>query len=704
MGDKYYIGIDLGTTNTLVSYFKNEKQYKLKFDGKNILPSVMYVDVENENQIYVGAEAEGMGKLDPDNRVASAKTYMGTEKKYVFRDKTGKAIVMTPTDVATQVLKKAKEKFQKKRKLTEEDEIYAVITTPAAFSFQQNEQTIIAARNAGLKVLGTRPEPVAAAISCVHDMEEHSTIFVVDIGGGTFDTAFITFDRNLVPNLIGSEGDRRLGGDDFDETVFAYVKEQAEDEWGIDLSTQDASGLSYRDYNMLISTLRDQAKRAKEELSRPDAEDYPIVCEELFVIKGYNDDKPVSFRKKVKRTTFDRICQGIYDKIEHRIDESIRQFEKKGHHISEVTHLVLVGGTCYIPSVIELIEKKVGLQAVKIGDKTTAVADGAAIIANSWTVFGKELGGVLAQSMGVREKGDVLSKVIEKGSNYPCKASRIYTTVKDNQKSVNVSIYAAAPDKEEVPGIYEHEYYGHFVLDGIEQASKGTPQIEVTFEFDNSQQLTVTAKDLKTGSTKTIEVQKGAYKEEEMVKSMSIDLLIDVSGSMRGQKLIDAENACLKLIEEIVDLNTNEVGVTTFNDEAHNLCPLTSEEALLKKNILRMKAEYTTRMDRGLEESCSKLLKGRYEEKVIFLVTDGAPDQGDSSVQVAERIRKMNNMKVVVIFIAVADARSYERGYQFAKKVAKANALEDEALFYTAEDMSDLGKIFTKVYADIVAQ
>lgn len=701
MGENHYIGIDLGTTNTLVSYFKKDKQYRLKFEGKNVLPSVIYVDPENSN-IYVGNEAVSRGSLDPDNRVSSAKTYMATNKKYIFKNSQKEDfMVMTPTDVAAEILKVVKEKFKKKRKLQEDDEIYAVITVPAAFSFQQHEETKYAAEKAGIKVLGLKSEPVAAAISCVNDIEPNSTIFVVDIGGGTFDTAFITFNDKLIPDTLCSEGDRRLGGDDFDSVIFNYMKEQAEDEWGIDLSTVASSELSYQDYYRLISVLKEEAKRAKEELSKPAVDDYEVVCEELFTIKGYNHDQPVSFHKKIRRSVFSKLCSNIYEKIGKRIDESIKAFKEKGNQMKDITHLVLVGGSCYIPDVVELIENKVGMQSVKVTDKTTAVADGAAIIANSWTVFGKELGGVLAQSMGIAERGNIFSKVIGKGEKYPCKKKEIYTTVKDNQETVHIFVYAASPDKETILDLDQHEYYGDFKLSGIEKAAKGIPQIEVTFEFDYNQQLTVTAKDLKTGSEKTVEIQKGAEKGTEgMAKSMSIDLLIDVSGSMAGKELRDAKEACFKVVDDIIDLNYNEVGVTAFSDDSVNICNITNNVEFIKKEISKMKAGGGTRMDRGIKASSQKIQAGKYSEKIIFMVTDGAPNSGDKSETIAKMIREENNIRLVVIFIG----EPFTRGYQYAEKVAKANALEEKALFYTSTEMSKLGEIFSTVYADIIAK
>lgn len=693
MGNKYYVGIDLGTTNTLVSYVKGGKTRLIKFDGKDVLPSVIFVDTQNNDEIYVGTKAYREGNIVPANRVMSAKTYMGSDKKYIFYSPLKGKIEMTPTDVAVEVLKKVREKIVAKLKLNEDDEICAVITTPAAFSFTQNEETKLAGKLAGFNVLGTRPEPVAAAIACVKDIdEEDSTILVVDIGGGTYDTAIIEVKKDSVPNTISSEGDRLLGGNDIDKIVFEYLKKEVEFESGIDLSSFDESGLSEYEYNRVISTLHDRAKEAKEALTTDD--ECKIVCENLYTL-----DEPVTFYKTIKREKFDEICKPIYDKIEIRLDKSIQDFEKKTKRsIKEVSHLVLVGGTCYIPAIIELIEKKVGMTSVSCSDKTTAVAEGAAVIADSWTKLGSAIGGILAQSMGIRIKGNILSKIIEKGSKYPCQASKMYTTTYDNQTKIDICVYAAAPDKENVEDINQHEYYGFFALDNIEKQPKGVPQIEVTFSFDDSQQLTVSARDIKTGNEKKLVVSKGAYIEQQSyAKKLSIDLLIDVSGSMRGISLIDAQNACRKMVSEIVDLNVHEMGITTFNNVATNICSITNDIDKLYSSIDKMVASHTTKMGNGIIESSKKLQESGKYDKIIFLMTDGAPDSGDKSEQIAAEL-KQKGIKLAVIFIGDPG----ERGFRIAMNIAAANADSGEKpLFYTSDDMSNLGNIFKRVYADI---
>jgi len=403
---------------------------------------------------------------------------------------------------------------------------------------------------------------------------------------------------------------------------------------------------------------------------------------------------------KITRGKFNTLCKEIYEKISARLDKSILSLKKSGHSIEEITHLVLVGGSCYIPAVIELCEKKIGKSASMQCDKTTAVAEGAGIIANNWNAIGESMRGQVAQSMGIKISGDKFSKIIEKNSYYPCEKSDIYTTTYDNQEKVRIAIYYAAPDKENCENIIEHEYYGFFILDNIQKAKAGVPQIKVTFKFDSSEQLTVTATDLATGSTNTLKVDRNVMIEEDVknTKPTAIDLLIDCSGSMIGQPLTDAKNACRKLISEVVDLSVNEVGITMFSNMAKSICDMTSNKNALIDSIDKMSAAGGTEMMKGIEGSYKKLLNSKKSDKIIFLMTDGSPNYGDHSEVLSEKIRSENNVRLAVIFIGNPGTR----GYNIAQYVAKNNTFPGEApLFYTSKSMSELGTIFRRVYTDI---
>ncbi len=698
MGNKFYVGIDLGTTNTLVAYNKKNVITTLRFAGGsgNVLPSVLFLNPETK-EIEIGADAYREGNFQPENRIKSAKTYMGRNKVYELPVNDGEPVKMTPTDVATEVLKAVKARIIKKLKLSEDDEICAVITVPAAFSGIQKEETKRAAENAGLTCLGLRPEPVAAAIAGAESISANSMVFVVDIGGGTYDTAVVALDENLNPEIISQEGDRALGGDDFDRKIYEYLLEKVGDDLGLDLSDEKSSGLPRETYLSISAEIHDRSRDVKEELSR--VEEYYVKFDK-FIVEGYNNNEPVHLSYKITREKFNSLCKDIYEKIEKRLDKSIDDFKKKGHDMSDITHLVLVGGSCYIPAIIELCERKIGKTSSMQCDKTTAVAEGAGIIANNWVAIGENIGGLVAQSMGIRVSGEEFSKIIEKGTAYPCRKSEVYTTTYDNQSTVRIAVYYAAPDKEDCKNISEHEYYGYFILDNIQQAKQGVPQIEVTFDFDSSEQLTVTATDLATGSTNKVKVDRSVLLEDEMRQSnpMAIDLLIDCSGSMDGSPMADAKDACKKMISEIVDLSVHDIGITAFADYPSSICEITSDKNILLGSVDKMYARGGTRMMQGIEYSYNKLLKSDKNEKIIFMMTDGSPNGGDHSEVISGKMRKENNVRLAVIFIGSPT----DRGYAIAQNVAAANTLAgEERLFYTSESMSELGSIFKKVYADI---
>ncbi len=701
MGNKTYVGIDLGTTNTLVAYEKNGKKITtLPFIGSgNVLPSVLYLDAETQT-IEIGLDAYRNGNYAPESRISSSKTFMGREKVYELPVNHGKPITMTPTDVAAEILKAVKERIIKKLKLNSDDEICAVITVPAAFSAIQKEETKKAAEMAGLTCLGLRPEPVAAAIAGAEGITANSMVFVVDIGGGTYDTAVVYLDENLNPEIISQEGDRELGGDDFDNIIYKYLLRKVGDELGIDLTDEQHANIPRDQYLFIVAEIHDGARKAKEELSN--VEEYYVKFEK-FIIDGYNNNEPVHLSYKITRDRFNTLCKDIYTRIEERLDKSIAAFKNTGHSMDSITHLVLVGGSCYIPAVIELCERKVGKRASAQCDKTTAVAEGAGIMAKNWTTVGEGIGGLVAQSMGVKIAGEVFSKIVEKGTKYPCKKTEPYTTTFDNQTSVCIEIYFAAPDKEDIKHVSEHEYYGFFTLENIQCAKKGVPQIDVTFDFDSSEQLTVTATDRATGSTNTLIVDRNAEhrKETVSVAPMAIDLLIDVSSSMRGKPLEQAKNACKQMISDVVDLCIHKVGITSFDSKAEDICGITDDQSMLLRKVINMTSKGVTFMARGIEKSYRKVLRSEMPEKIIFMMTDGEPFDEEQSKKLAAAIRRENNVRLAVIYIGSPS----DTGYSIAQNVAAANSQTGETpLFYTSKSMSELGDIFKRVYTDITTR
>ena len=346
-----FIGIDLGTTNTLACYLKNGKPELIRFSGKTLLPSVIYVG--EDGNIIVGKNAKKRGVFDPLNVIRSSKTYMADAKKtWTVGGKT-----FNPTEVATEILKEVKQTTLKKLHCPPDTTVNAVITVPAYFNGNQKDETKKAGVTAGLNVLQIITEPMAAAVAAVRDLGLNEKIFVTDLGGGTFDISVLEADQaNSVYRALDLDGDRKLGGDDFDKLIYDYFISIIQDDLGLDLSTQKNSGLDYNEYYSMTGRVLDEAEKAKIDLSESTTCDVSIL--NLFHYNGKNYDFNIEFT----REEFDDICKPIFDKITSRIKKFIDSSDK--FKVSEISTIILAGGGCYIPGVREEVEKIFGKKVV----------------------------------------------------------------------------------------------------------------------------------------------------------------------------------------------------------------------------------------------------------------------------------------------------------------------------------------------------
>lgn len=672
------VGIDLGTTNTLACYLKKGKPDLIRFPGSGkLIPSVVYVD--EEQNVIVGAKAKKFGMLDPNNEIRSAKTYMGDfSKKW---DCNGK--IFSPTDVATAVLSEVKKAVIKKMKCDENTQINAVITVPAYFNSNQTDETKKAGERAGFNVLRIITEPMAAAVAAVKEAELEGKIFVVDLGGGTFDLSVLEADQSTHSyRALDIDGDRHLGGDDFDKKLYDYLISIIEDDLGLDLSDQKKSGLEYNEYYSMVGRVREAANQAKIELSDELETDINIM--NLFNYNGKNYD----FEITLTRDEFDDVCKALYDKIFSRIKKFIAQSNK--FSLREIRKVVLVGGSCYIPYIQTEVEKIFNMPVNKDMDFSTMVAIGAYFVASS------EQGGmainvqdILSHSLGIEivskdTNKKVLSKLLLKGEAYPCSRSKEYTTVYDNQKQIELNIYEAGSDCENVDDISKHDFYGSLVLDGIEIAPKGQPSIDVTFSYDKSRCLIVKAKDRKTGVQKEIKIQKGmkiaASKQQNPIDFM---LLLDTSGSMYGRALSEAKKACKALLDEMIDFNIHRMGLVTFDSTAHKLSGLSKDKEMLKSYVSDISASGGTDMVSALQFAYDELNKSK-KEKVVIIVTDGYPNSIVGTLDFAAKL-KFANMRIIAIGVGSGIE------FDFLKHLAGINDA------YKLNNMSELRNTFKEV-------
>lgn len=684
------IGIDLGTTNTLACYRKKDKPKFFKFDGGKMLPSVLYVNPNGS--ITIGHDARVAGQMDPANMIRSSKTYMGDpEKKYTPRGKT-----MTPTDVATEILREVKSTVLKKLNENPDTVVKAVITVPAYFSGKQKTETKKAGENAGLEVIRIISEPMAAAVAAGRIKELTGKILVVDIGGGTYDLCILEADLQAGDyKVVDTDGDRHLGGDDFDAVLKNYFLERLSENTGMDFSSSKASGLSATDYDRLTADFETAVEKTKKELSS--SSEAEVSLTNLFTYKG----RPYTFDIVVDREQFDEICEGLYEKISTRLKKFL---ERQPFPLSEISNVILAGGSCYTPRIRADVEKIVKQKVDTELDLDTLVVIGASIVAEHEASGVEAKGGyqdIISHSMGVEIIDDVgnhvLSKILEKGIPYPCKYTRPYTTTMDNQTSVDINIYEVGSDAEDIADINSHDLYGSLTLDGILPAPKGKPVINVTFSYDENQTLKVTAEDAETHVRKQIlirENQKVAIQSRQM--PVDFMLLLDASSSMGGQPMKEAQSACNALVDGMIDFSVHRLGLISFESDANLLLNLSQNQKDLHDKINSIRVGGATNMIDAFEKA-GAALRNSTNSKVVIIVSDGHPwlnyysyfETEKKTLDAANKLRE-NNVRIVAIGVGK------DIGESFLRKLA------NEGDAYKIDSMSKLEKTFGTVIHGIV--
>jgi molecular chaperone DnaK len=475
---KVLLGIDLGTTNTVCCRFDNTLDF-LKFKGKELLPSVLYY---RDGKTIVGDSARKKAITYPDNVIMSSKTYMGDDDKtWTLQEK-----VFTPTEVAENILK---EVVKEAKKAYNADECAAVITVPAYFTSKQYRETEKAAEAAGLEVIEILPEPMAASIAYGMDENENQKIFVIDLGGGTFDVSILSIEGNEF-KTINVDGDRKLGGDDFDQVLVELCLRQIRRDTGMNLSSPEKSGLDEKLYQKIMRKLQFECEKAKVELSA--MEETEIIIPSLIP----RDNGTINFQLKITRDEFVDRSEELLDRIEGIIKKCLNDADCS---VSDIDKVILVGGSSNILAVRSMVQRIFDQSPYADKDLSKLVAIGAAIKATGDKTLIKDkvivVKNILSHSFGVRVVNDRFSIILPKGTEYPCKLSDNYTTVSDYQTTICVKIYEGE-DTEDISNDYYYDEYDH---NDIEECRAGIPQIEITFDFDKNRVLHVSSKDLKTG-------------------------------------------------------------------------------------------------------------------------------------------------------------------------------------------------------------
>ena len=479
------IGIDLGTTNSCVAVFEGGEPIVIPNpEGARTTPSVVAFSKTGERMI--GQVAKRQAITNPDKTVMSIKRYMGTDHKVSIDGKQ-----YTPQEISAMVLQKLKADAEAYLGATVTE---AVITVPAYFSDAQRQATKDAGKIAGLDVKRIINEPTAAALAygIDKDGEKEQKIMVFDLGGGTFDVSLLEISDGVF-EVLATNGDTRLGGDDFDQRLIDWMADKFASEHGIDL----------RKDKMVLQRLKDAAEKAKIELSGMTSTNINLP----FITA--TAEGPLHFDVTLTRAEFDRLTA---DLVERAMIPTKKALADAGLSIGEIDKVLLVGGSTRIPAVQDAVRKFIGKDPFKGINPDECVALGAAI-------QGGVLGGdvkdlllldVTPRSLGIETLGGVFNRIIDRNTTIPVKKSQVYSTAADSQTSVEIHVLQG--EREMAAG---NTTLGRFSLDGIPAAPRGVPQIEVTFDIDANGIVNVTAKDKGTGKEQHITITSSTNMSQE---------------------------------------------------------------------------------------------------------------------------------------------------------------------------------------------
>ena len=587
------VGIDLGTTNSVVAAIEGGQPTVItNAEGFRTTPSI--VAYTKKEELLVGQLAKRQSVVNAENTFFSVKRFIGCkadeiseeskELPYkVIKDDNGNIKIkcsslnkdFSPEEISAQVIRKL---ITDAKEYLGQDVTKAVITVPAYFNDSQRQATVDAGKIAGIEVLRIINEPTAASLAYGLDKKQNETILVFDLGGGTFDVSVLEVGDGIF-EVLSTAGDTNLGGDDFDKALVRWLVKDFEEKEGTNL-TKDIQALQ---------RLTEAAEKAKMELSNVEKTTINLP----FITADKNGPKHI--QQDLTREKFETLCKDLIDRCRIPVEKALKDAKLDKSGINEV---VLVGGSTRIPAIQQLVESLTGKQPNKSVNPDEVVAIGAAIQAG---ILAGEITDILLLdvtplSLGVETVGGIMTKLISRNTTIPVKKSELFSTAADNQ--TNVEIHVLQGEREVVSG---NKSLGNFKLEGIPEAPKGRPQIEVTFDINVDGILSVTAKENESGKEQSVTIQGSSNLSEMEIDGMLEEAekyaSIDQEQKQKSEMVVASMAFC------------DEIDKKLNNDELSNCTEEEKEEITLAIKSLRETVSNKDESYDSMKESLEQLQK-----------------------------------------------------------------------------------------------